>query len=132
MCTVYAEQYLRNLLEAHSQGSLKIKVASFLRNSSFQMKDLISQVAEQKLISWKSFTDQFQIWEFLSPGIYLETDRLKSVSHDKQARAKLVSKLKTLDKVVCLIDKLKDDKDIAKIELEYSKFTSVVEKEEQA
>ena len=84
------------------------------------------------MISFKSLSDQFTLWEFLSPGIYIEGERLKQLNAEKHARSKILSKLKTLDKVVQMIDKLKDEKDVPKIEQEYSKFTAQVEKEQQA
>ena len=57
-------------------------------------------------------------------------ERCKIYQSEKQSRVKLNQKVKVLDKIITLIDKLAKEKDIPKIEEEVKKLDHLLEKEE--
>jgi hypothetical protein len=65
-------------------------------------------------------------WELLNPTIYLSSDRQKVLAEEKKERAKSGAKAKLLDKIVGLIDRLKEEKEIPKLEAEHAKYLSLV------
>ena len=133
LCESYLQEKIVEYLKRDESDDHENQVSSFIKQSQFKVKDLIITCAENKKYGVLSLSEEFQlgIWEILNPSIYLSTDRQKQLSQEKQQRSKFSVKVKMLEKVVNLINKLKLDKDIAKLEAEYSKYTSLLAKEEE-
>lgn len=71
-------------------------------------------------------------WEITGDiALYLNADRVREINQQKQNRLRVGHKAKMLDKVLALIDKLKKDSEIPKIDEEYQKYQSIIDKEHQ-
>jgi hypothetical protein len=108
-------------------------VTDFIRLTEFKTRELIQILAKRssqgfKLTSIKS--DSEERWEITGDTtLYLNADRVKQITQEKQNRAKVAQKVKILDKVLCLIDKLKKEADIPKINEEMQKYQAIIDKE---
>ena len=70
-------------------------------------------------------------WEITVKELYLSGLRQKSYVLEKQARQKFSIKVKCIDKIITLIDKLSNEKEIVKIEEEIGKLDQIILKENQ-
>ena len=70
-------------------------------------------------------------WEITGDtSLYLSPERVKQLNLEKSHKAKIGQKLKILDKVATMIEKLKKESDIPKLEEEWAKYLSIIEKEQ--
>ena len=68
------------------------------------------------------------IWEFCGDAsVYLSQERLKVVQADKPQKRRVVERARFLDRIIGMIDKLKKDKEITKIEEEVDKYQKLLE-----
>ena len=104
---------------------------------------MIIDDSQDKSVSNQSAKSQTQIhnddfyaialWELSGDAsLYISADKFKALKIDKPIRTKINQKAAFLERIILLIDKLKKDKDISKIEEEYQKYQNLLEKEKQA
>ena len=100
-----------------------------IKRSKFNLSDTILFNAERKVYGLKQFKlrgdisedeeDMYalQSWELTcNLSLYLTPNKLKETQAFKSRNNKTLTKAKILDRVLTLIDKLKKDKDLAKLE----------------
>lgn len=108
-------------------------VEDFILKTEYKTKSLIQILAKKssqglKLTSIKSeYGDKWEITGDLS--LYFNPEKVKKVAAVKAMRAKVAQKAKILDKVVAMIDKLKNEQDIPKVQDELAKYSQIIEKE---
>ena len=67
-------------------------------------------------------------WEILGDvSHYIALDRAKIISAEKPSKRRVFERARFLDKIIGIIDKLKKEKDIPKLEEEIDKYSKLLE-----
>ena len=115
-----------------------------IKRSNFNLSDTILFNAERKVYGLKQFKlkgdigeDEeslyaLQSWELTcNLSLYLTTARQKEIQAEKSRNNKISTKARILDRVLALIDKIKKEKDLPKLQSEYQKYELQIQKEIQ-
>ena len=100
-----------------------------IKRTKFNLSDSILFNAERKVYGIKQFKSRgdiseddeglyaLQSWELTcNLSLYLNPSRQKEIQAEKSRNNKILTKARILDRVLSLIDKLKKDKELAKLE----------------
>ena len=67
-------------------------------------------------------------WDIIGEAsLYLSQDRLKAIQSEKPQKRRVIDRARYLDRIIGMIDKLKKDKDIGKIEEEIQRYQKLLD-----